>query len=79
MRKIDPKEYQKRLERMNELLAGIAAHADELSRTRCPYKDRFNRCTARFGCRNQGKASLLGELPVCLGDERLDYRGAWET
>jgi hypothetical protein len=46
---------------------------------RCPYKNRFDQCTAQFGCRNQRKPRAPGELKVCGGDERLDYRSAWET
>jgi len=79
MPKIDPQEYQKRLDRLSEILSGIAAHADEVSLTRCPYKNRLNRCTAQFGCRNQRKSPEQGGLPVCAGDDKLDYRKAWET
>jgi hypothetical protein len=79
MPKIDPEEYQKRLDRMTEIFAGMVIHADELSRSRCPYKNRFDRCTANFGCRNKGRAPAAGELPVCKSDDKLDYRGAWET
>jgi hypothetical protein len=79
MAKIDPEEYQKRLDRMSELFAGMVVHADELSRMRCPYKNRFDRCTAHFGCRNKGRPPVAGELPVCKSDDKLDYRGAWET
>ena len=79
MQKIDPHEYQKRLDRLTEILMGIAAHADELSAGRCPYKNRLDQCTAQFGCRNKRKPRQPGELPVCAGDDKLDYRKAWET
>jgi hypothetical protein len=79
MQRIDPKEYQERLDRITELFAQIAVHADELSRMRCPYKNRLGCCTAQFGCRNKRKPRAAGELPVCAGDDKLDYRGAWET
>jgi len=79
MQKIDPQEYQKRLDRLTEILSGIAAHADEVSLFRCPYKDRRDQCTAQFGCRNKRKATVLGSLPICAGDDKLDYRKAWET
>ena len=55
MQKIDPQEYQKRLDRLTEILSGIAAHADEVSLCRCPYKNRLDQCTAKFGCRNKRK------------------------
>ena len=77
MQKIDRAEYQKRLDELSEILNGIARHATELSVGRCPYKDRHDRCTAQFGCRNQRKSE--GKLPLCAGDDKLDYRSAWES
>lgn len=79
MEKIDPKEFQKRMDRLNEILSGIAVHADVQALTRCPYKNRFDQCTAAFGCRNRRKPRAEGELPVCAGDDKLDYRPAWES
>ena len=79
MEKIDPREYQKRLDEITELFAGMVRHSDELSRNRCPYKNRLDQCTASFGCRNKRKAVAPGGLPVCAGDDKLNYRSAWET
>jgi len=79
MEKIDPHEYQKRLDRLTEILGPIIAHADEVSTRRCPYKNRFDQCTAHFGCRNKRKPQVPGGLPVCAGDDKLNYRKAWET
>ena len=70
------------------MLAPIADHANTQATWRCPYKDRHDRCTAAFGCRNQrrpaagdprfepgaGKPRFL-----CAGDDKLDYRSAWEV
>ncbi|HTM47297.1 MAG TPA: hypothetical protein VL285_01355 [Bryobacteraceae bacterium] len=78
MQKIDPAEYRKRLDQLSEILTGIAVHAGELSKGRCPYKNKRDECTARFGCRNK-RAALSGGLPICAGDDKLDYRGAWES
>ena len=78
MRKIHPEEYQHRLDQIRELFAGIVVHADELSTKRCPYKNRFDQCTAQFGCRNKRKPLAPGELPVCASDDKLDYRKAWQ-
>jgi hypothetical protein len=77
MQKVDGEEYQKRLNQLSEILNGIAQHAAELSTKRCPYKDRHDRCTAKFGCRNQrrGDAKVL----MCASDDKLDYRSAWES
>lgn len=79
MAKITPEDYQRRVDRLTEILSEIAAHADEVSLTRCPYKNRFNQCTARFGCRNKRKPQEPLGLPVCASDDKLDYRKAWET
>ena len=79
MQKIDPEEFRKRLEQMTELFSGMVTHADELSRQRCPYKNRHNQCTANFGCRNQRRAPVKGERLLCGGDDKLDYRSAWEA
>ena len=79
MPKIDRAEYQKRLDALNEILSGIAAHATEVSMCRCPYKDRRNECTAQFGCRNKRKPVRIGGLPICAGDDKLDYRSAWDS
>ena len=70
------------------MLATIADHANTQATWRCPYKDRHDRCTAAFGCRNQrrpaagdprfepgaGKPRFL-----CSADDKLDYRSAWEV
>lgn len=77
MQKIDPEEIRKRLDRIAGIYTGIAIHAQELSVMRCPYKDRHDCCTAQFGCRNKRKRA--GQPPLCVGDDKLNYRGAWET
>lgn len=79
MDKIDPKEYQQRIDLLSEILTGIARHADTQSLSRCPYKNRFSQCTANFGCRNKRKAQQPDTLPNCVGDDKIDYRPAWET
>jgi len=76
---IDPAAYQARLDRISELFSSMIATATELSTRRCPYKNRFDQCTAGFGCRNQRPPREPGELKVCGGDDKLDYRSAWET
>lgn len=77
MEKIDREQYQKRLNTLSEILDGIAEHAAELSTGRCPYKNRLNQCTAKFGCRNQRRSP--DKILLCAGDDKLDYRSAWET
>lgn len=71
-------EYQVRLDRITSIFSEMVQHADEVSLTRCPYKNRHNNCTAQFGCRFQDRS---GETDVigCKSDDKLDYRTAWET
>jgi hypothetical protein len=79
MQKIDKHEYQERLDRISELFSGMMQRAEELSTHRCPYKNRFDQCTAQFGCRNQAKPAVEGDPLLCAGDDKIDYRSAWET
>ena len=75
---IDPAEFEKRLVRIGEIFTEISHHADQQALSRCPYKNRFDQCTAKFGCRYQQKPRAAGELLVCGSDDKLDYRSAWE-
>jgi len=77
--KIDKTAYQARLDRITELFAGMVAKADEVSRHRCPYRDRADQCTAAFRCRNQRPPAVTGDPALCGHDGRFDYRPAWET
>jgi hypothetical protein len=76
---VDPAEYQKRLDRITELFTSMQARVDVLSTQRCPYKNRLDECTARFGCRNQRWPDGRDGPKLCAGDDKLDYRSAWET
>ncbi len=78
MKKIDKSEYEKRLNKITEIFEDLIIHADEQATYRCPYKNRFDHCTAQFGCRNQRKIDE-GTGLLCVGDDKLDYRDAWET
>ncbi len=78
MQKIDPQQLRKRLDQITELFAAMVTHADHQSTWRCPYKNRFDQCTAQFGCRNKRKPQGADLLPRCAGDDKLDYRKAWD-
>ncbi len=75
----DPVRARRSLEHLYEILKEISLVADEKNSYRCPYKDRLNRCTAQFGCRNQRRPPNPGDLKLCGGDDKLDYRSAWDT
>ena len=76
---IDPDEYRERLDRITELYSSMMTTVGDLSTRRCPYKNRFDQCTAHFGCRNQRRPRNPGELKVCAADDKIDFRSAWET
>ena len=79
MEKIDPSDFEKRLARISEIFADIAQYAQEQALQRCPYKNRFDQCTAQFSCRFQRKPEKKGELLNCTSNDQLDYRSAWEV
>jgi hypothetical protein len=76
---IDPEAYQASLDRMSEIFSTMMVTVDDLAGKRCPYKNKLDLCTAGFGCRNQRKPRNPGELRVCGGDDKIDYRSAWES
>jgi uncharacterized 2Fe-2S/4Fe-4S cluster protein (DUF4445 family) len=79
VQKIDKAEYEKRIRRISGLYAGMIEHAGTQTLTRCPYKNRHDQCTAKFGCRNQRRPPVKGDLLMCGGDDKIDYRPAWES
>lgn len=94
---VEPAEWEQRCERLSAILADMANHAMVQATNRCPYKNRFDECTAQFGCRNQRPPEVArgprpdrrgvtrpvsagpgSGLKLCRGDDKLDYRSAWE-
>lgn len=73
-------ELRQRLDRISQIFGSMVSQAQDLSQSRCPYRDRFDRCTAQFSCRNQQKAED-GETEAfrCGHDGVFDYRSAWES
>jgi hypothetical protein len=78
---LDQEAYQRRLDRLTEMFGSMMETVEDLTTKRCPYKDRHGRCTAQFGCRNQRKAppDSADRRMICGGDDKLDYRSAWEV
>ena len=75
----DKEGLQRSLSRLWEIYRDINETVNEVSRWRCPYKNKDDRCTARFGCRNQLYADGPDQLALCTGSDKLDYRSAWEV
>jgi ribosome modulation factor len=67
------------LDRANDLLGGLVKLAEGSMQERCPYKNRENRCTAAFGCRNQRPDREAAGSLLCVGSDLLDYRPAWQA
>ncbi len=76
---LDKQRFKASMERLTEIYRDISATVTEVSTRRCPYKSVEDRCTARFGCRNQCFAYGPEELAVCTGSDDLDYRSAWDV
>lgn len=76
---VDKERYRASMARLYEIFKGISETVNEVSTWRCPYKNAEDRCTANFGCRNQFRKVPLGELFLCTGDDKLDYRSAWDV
>ena len=79
MEKIDHGEFGRRVDRISAIFGQLAAHAEQQALSRCPYKDRWNLCTAQFGCRNQRPVDANRGLQDCSGDDQLNYRSAWDS
>lgn len=75
---VNRERYRRSMARLSEIMRGINDTANAVSTYRCPYKNARDRCTAKFGCRNQNRQVPAGELFICMGDDKLDYRSAWE-
>ena len=76
---IDKERYRASIARLDAIFRDISDTVGQVSTWRCPYKNVHDRCTARFGCRNQLRTGGIDELPLCTGSDKLDYRSAWEV
>ncbi|KAA1295458.1 MAG: hypothetical protein EGP08_04010 [SAR202 cluster bacterium] len=75
----DKEKYAASLTRLDSIFRNISKSVTEISKSRCPYKNVQDRCTAKFGCRNQNIKVPPGEMYICVGSDDLDYRDAWES
>ena len=76
--KLDKDKYISSVKRLDDIMRGISQTVSDVSSKRCPYRNAQDRCTAKFGCRNQNRNVQSDELFICLDDQKLDYRSAWE-
>ena len=74
---IDKERYETSKAWLYTIFSDISNTVNAVSTWRCPYKNVKDRCTAKFGCRNQ-RTGDLGDLPRCAGSDDLDYRSAWQ-
>jgi len=77
--RVDKERYRASAARLYDILRNVSNTVNAVSTWRCPYKNVEDRCTAAFGCRNQDRAVPAGELSICVGSDKLDYRSAWEV
>ena len=76
---LDVEAARKSLDRMANIFADIAKHAEDSTLQRCPYKDAKSRCTAKFACDNQHFTKNPLDPPACTArDGDLNYRSAWQ-
>lgn len=78
-RPVDPAAVQASFDRLSSIFAEMMATIVDTSTRRCLYRDRTDRCTAKFACRNQRRDRNGGEGRACGGDDRLVHRSARET
>ena len=56
MSAIKQRDVQARYDRITEIFSDMVSHAQRTALRRCPYKNRFSECTAKFKCALQGDA-----------------------
>jgi|TARA_B100001964_G_C14004037_1_gene496287 hypothetical protein len=75
----DKDRYQASINKLQKIYSSISDSAVDISKKRCPYKNVKDRCTAKFGCRNQDFVDGKDQLALCVGSDQLDYRDAWDV
>jgi hypothetical protein len=64
--------YRGRLDELSAILESIMETFEDLRTKRCPYRDKHDRCTAKFVCRNRHEPPVEGERMFCGVDEQID-------
>mgnify|MGYP005991480183 FL=1 len=71
--------YRRSLAMLAEIMEPMNDAAMAQSKFRCPYRNKDDLCTAKFGCRNQRKPKVKDLFSCAQKDnDNLDYRNFWE-
>ena len=77
---MDIKERHKEsIAKLEKIMASMNDTAMKQAQFRCPYRNKDDRCTAKFGCRNQRKPKIK-EMFSCdqKNNDNLNYEAYWE-
>ena len=77
---MDIKERHKEsIAKLEKIMVSMNDTAMKQSQFRCPYRNKDDRCTAKFGCRNQRKPKVK-EMFSCdqKNNDNLNYESYWE-
>ena len=77
---MDIKERHKEsIAKLEKIMASMNDTAMKQAQFRCPYRNKDDSCTAKFGCRNQRKPKVK-EMFSCdqKNNDNLNYESYWE-
>ena len=71
--------YKKSIAKLESIMAPMNEAAMRQAQFRCPYRNKDDRCTAKFGCRNQRKPKV-NDMLGCdqKNNDNLNYKSYWE-
>ena len=71
--------YKKSIAKLESIMAPMNEAAMRQAQFRCPYRNKDDRCTAKFGCRNQSKPKV-NDMLGCdqKNNDTLNYKSYWE-
>ena len=71
--------YKKSLKMLEDIMAPMNDTAMLQAQYRCPYRNKDDRCTAKFGCRNQ-RNPKVNDMLGCdqKNNDNLNYKSYWE-
>ena len=71
--------HKESIAKLEKIMVSMNDTAMKQSQFRCPYRNKDDRCTAKFGCRNQRKPKVK-EMFSCdqKNNDNLNYESYWE-